>query len=194
MRIIAGTAKGVRLERPSGNDVRPTLDRVRESLFSIIAPNLEGCTFIDLFAGTGANGIEALSRGAARAKFVDNDPRSIALIEKNLERTQLSSKGTVIRGALPACLTRLEKRDTVRGQIVVYADPPHAFTKFPELLGAIAKLGLLQQDGLLILEHRADAQLGEIPAAISQTREASYGKTQLTFFEPAPGGSSPKTS
>ena len=103
MRIIAGTAKGARLESPIGNDIRPTLDRVRESLFNIIAPRLECGPFLDLFAGTGANGIEALSRGAAQADFIDRDPRPTALVEKNLDRTRLSDRASTCPGFVPVC-------------------------------------------------------------------------------------------
>ena len=89
MRVIAGEAKGHRLLTPKGSHVRPTLDRVRESLFSILGPYLEDAQFLDLFAGTGANGIEALSRGAASCTFVDADPRSLQMTRRNLEMTHL---------------------------------------------------------------------------------------------------------
>ena len=195
MRIIAGSARGIRLEPPLGNDVRPTLDRVRESLFNIIAPRLERSTFLDLFAGTGANGIEALSRGARQADFIDSDPRSIALIEKNLERTRLSGQATIVRGALPACLTRLTgPRREKGGYTLIFADPPHAFTEFPEILGAIAKLELLRPDGLLVVEHSANVDLEKLPEGLHLIRESRYGKTQLSFFEGTSSESGSKTS
>ena len=194
MRIIAGSARGIRLEPPLGNDVRPTPDRVRESLFNIIAPRLERSTFLDLFAGTGANGIEALSRGAMQADFIDSDPRSIALIEKNLERTRLSGQATLVRGALPACLTRLTGPGRKQGYTLIFADPPHAFTKFPEILEAIAGLGLLHADGLLVLEHSANVDLGKLPEGLHLIRESRYGKTRLSFFEGTSSESGSKTS
>lgn len=194
MRIIAGSAKGMRLEPPLGNDVRPTLDRVRESLFNIIAPRLERSTFLDLFAGTGANGIEALSRGAARADFIDSDPRSVALIEKNLEWTRLSGQASIVRGALPACLTRLTGPGREQGYTLIFADPPRAYTEFPEILAAIAGQRLLHKDGLIVLEHNADTKIGPLPEGLILVREMHYGKTQLSFFEGTPNESSPKTS
>lgn len=194
MRIIAGTARGVRLEPPTGNEVRPTLDRVRESLFNIVAPYLEHATFLDLFAGTGANGIEALSRGAAHADFVDSDPRSIALIEKNLERTRLSGQASILQGALPACLTRLTRPPRQEGYTLIFIDPPHAFTEFPELLAKIAALGLLHAHGLLVLEHDADTKVGQLPDKFVLVRETRYGKTQLSFLEHSPNTPDTKTS
>ena len=194
MRIIAGTAKGIRLEPPYGNDIRPTLDRVRESLFSIIAPRLECGPFLDLFAGTGANGIEALSRGAAQADFIDRDPRSIALVEKNLERTRLSDRARLVRGMLPGCLTRLTGPRHEEGSAVIFADPPHTFTAFPELFAEIAERGFIREDGVLVVEHDADTEIGPLPEGLALVREARYGKTLLTFFEPTPNTSNTKMS
>lgn len=194
MRIIAGTAKGAHLDSPSGNDIRPTLDRVRESLFNIIAPRVESGPFLDLFAGTGANGIEALSRGAIQADFVDSDPRAITLIEKNLARTHLSNSARLIRGALPSCLARLTGVRQEKGYALVFADPPHTFTNFPGLLVEIANQGLLNENGLFVLEHDVDAEIGPLPGRLTLTREKRYGKTQLSFFEPTPNASNTKTS
>ena len=101
MRVIAGTARGMRLAAPAGLRVRPTSDRVRESLFNIIAPRIEGARFLDLFAGTGANGIEALSRGAAFCSFVDQDARSLAVVRGNLEVTRLIARAQLHRCKLP---------------------------------------------------------------------------------------------
>ena len=107
MRIIAGEARGVRLATPAGRDIRPTLDRVREAFFSIIGPALPGCRFLDLFAGTGANGLEAASRGAAHADLVENDRTARALIEDNVTRTKLNDRVRVHALGLPDGLRRL---------------------------------------------------------------------------------------
>jgi len=177
MRIIAGIARGRRLTVPKGDRVRPTLDRVREALFSILAPRIAGANFLDLFAGSGANGIEALSRGAASALFVDNHPDSLACIKKNLELTGFANRGRCQRSALPQDLAR------VSGDFdVIFADPPYGFTGYTELLEAIAQTGKLATDGEIVIEHPRKLDLPAEIATLRQTQQRHYGTTTLSFY------------
>lgn len=177
MRVIAGSARGRRLLTPPGDRVRPTLDRVREALFSILAPQIPGARFLDLFAGSGANGIEALSRGAAEAVFVDDHPQSLACLEKNLETTGFKPQSRVLRYRLPEGLAR------IAGPFdCIFADPPHEFGHYPELLAAIDGARLLREGGTLIVEHARRHPLPDTAGQLARTRERDYGMTTLSFY------------
>lgn len=179
MRIIAGSAKGIRLATPKNRGVRPTLDRVRESLFNILAPRLADALVLDLFAGTGAVGIEALSRGAETAWFIDNDDRALSLVRQNLRLAKVEKQGRVLRRNLPGGL-----RDwtPAKGPFdIIYADPPHKFDDFQGLSGLVQQHGLLKSSGLLVLEHssRRDVKLA---GPWHATRTQRFGETMLSFY------------
>jgi 16S rRNA (guanine(966)-N(2))-methyltransferase RsmD len=180
MRVIAGTARGVRLIAPKGLDVRPTLDRVRESLFNILAPRLEDARFLDLFAGTGANGIEALSRGARTAVFVDSEPRSLEVIRRNLEAARLAAAATCFRVVLPGALDDLGRKEQPFD--VVFADPPYVFADYDRLLAGVGETGLMAQDGIAVIEHAARMIIPENAGGLVRYRQAVYGDTALSFF------------
>ncbi len=185
MRVIAGTAKGIRLEIPKGLDIRPTLDRVREALFSILAPRLEGARFLDLFAGTGANGIEALSRGAAWCTFADNAPAALAAIARNLEVARLSGRAERLELSLPGDIRVLANR--AKPYDIVFADPPHTFAAHEVLLEQIQANHILAGGGVVVVEHatRAALDVAQPPSAVSGlscSRRATYGDTTLSFF------------
>jgi 16S rRNA (guanine(966)-N(2))-methyltransferase RsmD len=177
MRIIAGRARGIHLVAPKGLEIRPTLDRVRESLFSILSPRLEGARFLDLFAGTGANGIEALSRGASAATFVDEDRRALDVVRDNLTRTRLESKAQVLKARLPQDLRLVDGLYDI-----IFADPPYAFADYAALIEGIAGRQLLTHDGLFILEHDRRCPVPETDAPWTRVREARYGDTVLSFY------------
>ena len=146
MRIVAGTAGGRRLAAPPGRSTRPTADRVREAIFNSLHSlgAVEGETVIDLFAGSGALGIEALSRGAAQATFVDDDPRALAVVRANLESTGLADRATVVRGDAMSYL-----RTAGAGYGVALLDPPYAFTDadWTALLGLLrAPIAVIESD------------------------------------------------
>lgn len=180
MRVIAGTARGTRLTAPKGLEVRPTLDRVREALFSILGPRLEEARFLDLFAGTGANGIEALSRGARAAVFVENDPRSIEAIRHNLETTRLGAFATCLRALLPGALAELGRKEQPFD--LVFADPPYAFSDYERLLLGLEEGGLVAQDGIIVVEHAVRVGVPEKVGELTRYRQAVYGDTVLSFF------------
>jgi len=176
MRIIAGSAKGTRLVTPKGGNIRPTLDRVREALFSILAPRLPSARFLDLFAGTGANGLEALSRGAAQTTFVDRERRALAIIEKNLQLARLSG-GLCLQLNLPQDLPRIAGRFDI-----VFADPPYDFPAYTELVRGVEEAKLLAKDGLLVLEHGRKSVLPEQSGELTRRRITEYGDTRLSFY------------
>jgi 16S rRNA (guanine966-N2)-methyltransferase len=180
MRVISGAAKGTVLVAPRGLDIRPTLDRVREALFSILGPGMEGACFLDLFAGTGANGVEALSRGAAAAVFVDKDARSLAAIRQNLHAAHFEDRGRIVRAVLPAGFNAIPADCAVFD--FVFADPPYVFDDFEGLLGKIAERPLLATTGQIIAEHASRTVLPEKIGPYSQFRRAVYGDTALSFF------------
>lgn len=184
MRVIAGTARGTKLIAPSGFDVRPTLDRVREALFSILMPRIDDAVFLDLFSGTGAIGIEALSRGAKSATFVDQDIRSINTLRRNLEATHFVSRSCIRRLALPQSLSSLAK-DPFRYDIV-FIDPPYAFETYTELLNALPESGLLAEHAVVVVEHNARKDPLTAVTALNRYRVAAYGETALSFFSENP--------
>lgn len=180
MRVVAGKVKGKRLESPKGLDIRPTSDRVREALFSILAPRIEGARFLDLFAGTGANGIEALSRGAAWSTFVDSQARALAVVARNLETTSLAGVADRLRLDLPKDLPLLSQR--AAPYEVIFADPPYAFSEYGALLEALQHTCLLAKGGVLVVEHDRRVSVRTKSSALTSFRESSYGDTVLSFF------------
>lgn len=178
-RIIAGSAKGRRVETPPRVELRPTTDRVRESLFSILMPRLAGASFLDLYAGTGLNGFEALSRGAARAVFADNHPDVVKHLEGTAARLGFAGQARVHRTALPEGISSLPGGPFD----IVFLDPPYSHGRYIEALEKLAEGGLVAPGGLIICEYdpRAEA-LPESAGPWKQSRVERYGTTALTFF------------
>lgn len=174
MRVIAGTARGRRLEAPAGSTVRPTTDRVKEALFSILMPYLRGATVLDLYAGSGALGIEALSRGAATATFIESDRRALDVIRRNLDSTRLAARADVRRGTLPAALS------VVAGPVdIVVTDPPYALDDgaLAETLARVAML--LAPGGIVAVERDRRSGGPPWPADLGQQDPRRYGDTTL---------------
>lgn len=194
MRIIAGRAKGARLAGFKGSAIRPTLDRVKESLFSQISPVVEGAAFLDLFAGTGNIGIEALSRGAAKVVFVESSREAQELICKNLQKcrfddTSGSGPSAGLRGECGWELLRsdafraidvLRKRDTPFD--LVYVDPPFDDDLYNACLQRLADSCLLKADTLVIVEHYHKKELRENYDIINLIRKRRFGDTCLSFY------------
>src|SRR5207253_4805357 len=181
MRVIAGRAGGVLLVSPK-NGVRPTMDRVKEAIFSSLGEMVTGARVLDLFAGTGALGIEALSRGAATAIFVDQDRQSIAAIDKNLAKTQLAGRVRQqdVFGFLKNVAATAEKFQ------IVFADPPYDKTKSGEgftekLLGSKTLPQLLAPGGFFVLEKRPGESLPEMKSW-RLVRQKTYGATEVLFL------------
>lgn len=152
MRVIAGTARSLQLVTPSGNNTRPTADRIKETLFNVIQTDFPGRVFVDLFAGSGGIGIESLSRGASKAYFIDNDKEAISCIEKNLKHTHLDHLSVVLKqDAVSAVLY------SIREEIgVLFADPPYGKGFDKALLENAAKSQAVTEDTLIIIEELKD--------------------------------------
>lgn len=176
MRIIAGTAKGRTLKAPTWDGLRPTSDRLRETLFNILAPRVAGAQVLDLFAGTGAIGLEALSRGAARAVFVEQDRRAATLIAENADRTKLADRCVIIRQVAARALD-----SGLDGPFdIVVLDPPYAL---PDIASSLAgALALLAPGGIGVLEHAWRREAPE-PAGSHRTRTVRAGDSALSFYE-----------
>ena len=181
MRIITGTARGCRLKTPKGQDTRPTADRIKESLFNILGTKVYGRTVLDIFAGTGNLGLEALSRGAKQGVFIDK--ATAKLIEENAQLTRLTSQVTVYGTDVFLKLNQLAAAK--QSFDLVFCDPPYHKGLWEKALLSIDKFdGLLAHNGILVVEHGADEN--EIPATESLVlvMNRRYGHTtQLSFFQ-----------
>jgi 16S rRNA (guanine966-N2)-methyltransferase len=175
MRIIAGTLKGRRLDTPDWPGLRPTSDRLRETLFNVLAPRIEGARFLDAYAGTGAVGIEALSRGAAHVTFVEHDPRAQRLIEENLARCGANDRHVIIRAGFAAAAPRLSGPFDI-----LFLDPPYGAAELAQGLGTAA--ALVSGDAMLIVEHARRDRAPDHAAGLTRTRELFSGDSALSFF------------
>jgi len=176
VRIIAGSRKGARIVAPKGHDTRPTADRVREAAFSLIGP-VEGATVLDLFAGSGAMGLEALSRGAERAVFVESDRDAATTIERNLDKLALRGAAVIRSDALRALA---QEAQAGRRYDLVLVDPPYgSFTRMQTALAAYLP-AVLAPDGLLVVETGAKEE-PELPLELRTSRR--YGAARVTLFE-----------
>ena len=180
MRIIAGTARGIPLKSPLDSTIRPTLDRIRESCFNMLAPYLEDARFLDLYAGTGANGIEALSRGAKFALFVDHSSEGIELIQQNLLKTRLDTMAKVKKAKLPQSLKTMGIKPKFD---IIFADPPYDTDELSPLLHEILVSDILDPKGILVIEHNAKASIPETEGSLQLARTKVYGNTQLSWYE-----------
>ncbi len=183
MRVIAGTHKGRRLAAPKWPGLRPTSDRLKESVFAILAPVLDGARVLDGFAGSGALGIEALSRGAASVVFVEQDGRAADLIACNLAHCRIADGYAMIRAEFTRALRRLSAD---RRFDLVLLDPPYDCADLASVVEAAA--GVMATGGVLVLEHasrrRAPARAGRFAAA----RQVKAGDSTVTFYREAPEG------
>jgi RNA methyltransferase, RsmD family len=184
MRVIAGTYRSRPLAAPRGLDTRPTSDRLRETLFNILSPRLEGCRFVDLYAGTGAVGIEAISRGAAHVWFAENADSALASLRTNLSALKITGGYTVESRGVGAVLQKLGK---LSQQInLVFLDPPYEAEA--EYAGTLSFLGsargreMLAPDALVIAEHNRKMKLAARYGALEHTRLVKQGDAMLSFF------------
>lgn len=177
MRIIAGSLKGRKLFTPKDRSIRPTSDRVRENLFNILNARVPNARFLDVFCGVGACGIEALSRGAAYAAFVDESREALRLVRQNVEKFGISAQTTLIPAHLPEGLPRL-----LPPFHIIFADPPYAYNDYKSLFDAIMDRSLLLPGGLLIIETSRTRTLPMELSGLNQIDRRMYGDTALTFF------------
>lgn len=180
MRVITGTAKGKKLKAPAGMNTRPTTDRVKEALFSILGNRVLGARVLDLFAGSGALTIEALSRGAANGVLVDSSGPAAAVIKENLLQTRLSEQAEIIRKDVFKVLRDLGARGCEFD--LIFLDPPYGKDLARQCLTMLGELALLAADGTIIAETAKQDDLGSDPFGLTLIKSARYGDTMLYLF------------
>ena len=177
MRVITGKARGIQLKTPEGMQTRPTADRVKEALFSIINFDIPGAKVLDLFGGTGQLGIEALSRGAASAVFVDAREDSCKLIRENLKRTKLEQDARVIRSDYLDYLNRCREQYNI-----ILLDPPYAEFFLENAIKRITEIDILQSDGIIVAERPLGKELPWEFEGYTRSKDYKYGKILLTIY------------
>lgn len=177
MRVITGKSRGIQLKTPDGMLTRPTADRVKEALFSIIHFDLPGAKVLDLFGGTGQLGIEALSRGAESAVFVDAREEACRIIRENLKRTKLEQQGRVVRSDYLDYLSRCREQYNI-----ILLDPPYAEVFLENALKRITEIDILQSDGIIVTERPVGKELPWEFGGYTRSRDYKYGKTLLTIY------------
>ena len=177
MRVITGKARGIVLKTPSGMATRPTADRVKEAIFNIIQFDIPTASVLDLFGGTGQLGIEALSRGANRAVFIDEREDACKLIKENLKRTKLEAYGRVIRSDyMPYLKSCKDKFD------IILLDPPYAEVYLENSLKMITEIDILQAGGIIVTERPLGKDLPWEFPGFERSRDYKYGKTLITIY------------
>ena len=177
MRVISGTARGRRLKELEGMETRPTTDRVKEAVFNIIQFDIEGRRILDLFAGTGQLGIEALSRGAKSVTFIDERDDACRLIRENLNRTKLQSMAQIVRSDYAAFLHRCNEKYNI-----ILLDPPYAEIFLENSLKLITEIDILQSGGIIVAERPVGKELPWDFEGYTRSKDYKYGKTLLTLY------------
>jgi len=184
MRVIAGTYRSRQLIAPRGMKTRPTSDRLRETLFNILAPRLDGCRFVDLYAGTGAVGIEAISRGAEHVWFAENAESALLALRQNLSALKINRGFALEDRGTGAMLQRLSK--LTQPVDLVYVDPPYEaadeYAGTLNFFGSVRGREILAADALVIAEHSSKAKLAERYGKLQHTRLLKQGDAALSFF------------
>ncbi len=185
MRVVAGRQKGRRLKEPGGQDLRPTSARVREALLSILGHRIEGARVLDLYAGTGALGLESLSRGAREVVFVDNHAASIRILRENVDRCGYHDQCTIVSQDVGTFLTAPPPPDEPPAFDLIFMDPPYHATDLAQLLERLDLSGTIAAQGTIILEHFFKHKVPGRTGALVQTRQSRYGDTMLSFYQRA---------
>jgi 16S rRNA (guanine966-N2)-methyltransferase len=181
MRVIAGKYRSRPLRSLKGSKLRPTSDRLRETLFNILGPTVEAVTFVDLYAGTGAVGIEALSRGARHAIFVEQHAPAVALIRRNVESLGMRAEAEVLQMDAAGAIERLEAK-RVHAHII-FLDPPYAADEeYETTLEALGESGIVAPDGRVIVEHLRKRELPERVGDLELIRVVEQGDATLSFY------------
>jgi len=183
MRVIAGSLKGRRLKPPTWDGLRPTSDKLRETLFNILAPRIAGARLLDGYAGTGAIGIEAISRGAGSVTFVESDRRACALIEENLADCGVKDGYAIIRATVERAIDQLDAAafGPYEQFDIVWLDPP--YDEQPDAVVQAAGV-LIAAGGLLVLEHARRRRAAETAGRLGRVRQVTSGDSTLSFYEP----------
>ncbi len=184
MRIIAGKARGLTLAAPKDLRVRPTADRVKESVFNILGPAVQQAKVLDLFAGSGNLGLECFSRGAAFVTFVDNSRESLALVKKNIAKCRAEERCRTILASSQKAVERFHRQGERFD--LVFCDPPYERGHVAAMLAALGQHPFLAEEGCLILERSAHEEVPPLPVGFQLVREVKYGETVVDFIKNFP--------
>ena len=175
MRVITGTARGHKLLTPEGLDTRPTTDKVKEAVCSALQFDFPGAKVLDLFAGSGQMGIEALSRGASGAVFIDADPRALACIKQNVKACGFAERSAVLRSDAVSYLQRTTERFDI-----AFLDPPYRHDILPQILPLLAEK--MQKNGIIVCEHEPECKLSERILYFDLQKPKTYGKIIISIY------------
>ncbi|MGJ7922514.1 16S rRNA (guanine(966)-N(2))-methyltransferase RsmD [Neobacillus sp. LXY-4] len=181
MRVVSGKCKGKILKAVPGNTTRPTTDKVKEAMFNIIGPYFKGGVGLDLFAGSGGLGIEALSRGIDKVIFVDRDGKAIQTIKENLKISELEEQAEVYRNDANRALKAIKKREILFD--VVFLDPPYKQQQLLSLLTEMDHDQIIKRDGVIVCEHSQDVVLPERVGNLHRIKREQYGIIHITIFQ-----------
>ena len=182
MRVIAGSARRLNLKTVPGRDIRPTTDRIKETLFNMIQNDVPGCLFLDIFSGSGAIGIEALSRGAGQAYFVENNNTAVACIRENLRFTKLEDSGIVMECSAVTAISRLESKNICFD--IIFMDPPYEMNLEAEVLDRLRDSSLAGENTLIIVEASLDTSFGYLEDYGFEILKTKEYKTHKHVFIP----------
>ena len=180
MRVISGEFRGRNLEQLVGMEIRPTSDRVKESLFNMLGTRLIDCAFLDLFAGTGGIGIEAYSRGAAQVVFIDESAKSIKVLKTNLDKLHISDKVEVYNIDYLNAINKLAYNN--KKFDIIFIDPPYLKGFEQNALAKISEYKMLADEGIIVVEHDLKDKMPENTGELKLTRQKRYGNTMLSFY------------
>lgn len=180
MRVVSGECKGISLKAVPGNTTRPTTDKVKEAIFNMIGPYFDGGTGLDLFAGSGGLGIEALSRGLKSVIFVDREGKAIKTVHENLEACGLEEKAEVYRNDSERALKAIVKREISFDYI--FLDPPYKKQQLLKLMELIGRHSLLKEEGVIVCEHASDIELPGETGNFVKTKSETYGIIAVSIF------------
>ncbi len=185
MRIVAGSAKGRVLAAPKSDDViRPTADRVRETLFNVLGQRCDGLTVLDLFAGTGALGLEAVSRGAIKAVLVDRGPEALELCRQNVAALKFEDRVEILKASALEAVAALGRKKAIFE--LVFSDPPYALNAGVSVLEALQAAKIVSEGGVAVIEHGKEEQLPERVGEFVQIDERDFGTAIVTMFRLTP--------
>lgn len=180
MRVVSGSCKGRALKAVPGNTTRPTTDKVKEAMFNMIGPYFTGGTALDLFAGSGGLGLEALSRGLDKVLFIDRDAKAIQTIYENIKSCQFENQTEVYRNDADRSLKAIMKRELVFD--FIFLDPPYKQQQLISIMNKIAEYSLLQKDGRIVCEHSHEVELPESIGPFQRVKHEKYGIIAVSIF------------
>ncbi len=187
MRIISGNFRGKRLHGPRNKDLRPTSDRLRESLFDILGPAVQGASFLDAFAGTGAIGLEALSRGAKEVVFIDSNREAVVLIRRNLELCAVTTGYQILQQDVFTSMRALARAGFHAN--IVFLDPPYHWGPYRDLIGTLFRTGIASAGTRVILEHHSKAAVPDSESAFRRVRTVRQSDKCVSFYLSLPSKS-----